>query len=194
MIRSTLRLVLFFSAVFVLSGCNHIEMPFFNGWTTAQETNTSSTVDINGVGDDVTSQRIMIKRAPFPADEYKRLQTSGNSTVKGTIAITYNGTRILGRQTRLYLNPVTSYSNQWYRESYLAGHKMEPSDKRLFNYLKFTASNTHGAFAFYGVPAGQYYVVGTVTCPACGNKAIRIARRVTVNGTNTVTVDLSKSL
>jgi hypothetical protein len=153
-----------------------------------------STVDVNGVGDDVTSQKIVIKRIAFPSDEYARLKTSGNSTVKGTIFVRYGDRQISGHQTRLYLNPVTSYSNQWYRESYLAGHKMEKSDSRLFNYLKFTASNNNGQFAFYGVPSGSYYVVGTVKCTECGGKNIRIARKVTVNGSNTVSVELGKTI
>ena len=174
-----------------LGGCNHIELPFFDNSTSDEQ---NSTIDINGIGDDVTSQKVLIKRIAFPADEYARLATTGNSTVKGTISIRYMGTSIYGSQTRLYLNPVTSYSNQWYRESYLGGHKMEKSDGKLFNYLKFTASNSNGQFAFYGVPAGQYYVVGTVTCTQCGGKHIRIARKVTVNGSNTVTVNLNKSI
>jgi hypothetical protein len=184
--------LLIFGLMVLTTGCGHYELPFFqkNG-TPGSEAN--STVDVNGVGDGVTSEKIVIKRIAFPADEYARLKTTGNSTVKGTISVTYNGQRLPGRQTRLYLNPVTSYSNQWYRESYLGGHKMGKSDPRLFNYLKFTASNGAGQFAFYGVAAGKYYVVGTVKCNECGGKNIRIARRVSVNGSNTVTVDLSKS-
>jgi hypothetical protein len=174
-----------------VGGCTHYEIPFLQGGQTRG--GDKSTVDVNGVTDGVTSENVVIKRIPFPVDEYARLKTTGNSTVKGNIAITYQGHRIPGRQTRLYLNPVTSYSNQWYRESYLGGHKMGKSDPRLFNYLRFTTSNRNGAFAFYGVPAGEYYVVGTVRCDACGGKNIRIARRVRVNGSNTVTVDLSKS-
>jgi len=193
MIRPFIRFLLAFSLLLSLSGCNHVELPFFNN-KTSQTQDGTSTVDVNGVGNDVTSQKIVIKRIAFPSDEYARLKTSGNSTVKGLIFVTYNGQQITGRQTRLYLNPVTSYSNQWYRESYLGGHKMEKVDKRLFNYLKFTASNSNGQFAFYGVPAGKYYVVGTVTCSQCGGKNISIARRVTVDGSNTISVDLSKSL
>jgi len=193
MIVKTIRLLFLFLLILTLNGCNHIELPFFHK-KASTPSGTESTVDIHGVGEDVSSQKIVIKRIPFPADEYARLKTSGNSTVKGIIALTYHGQTIAGKQTRLYLNPVTSYSNQWYRESYLGGHKMEPSDKRLFNYLKFTASGNDGRFAFYGVPAGQYYVVGTVTCPQCGGKNIRIARKVSVNGRNTVHVELIRSL
>lgn len=185
-----------FAALFMfvaLSGCNHIELPFFDH-AAPGEGNSTSTVDVNGVGDGVTSERVVIKRIAFPADEYARLKASGSSTVKGVIAVTYNGHQILGKETRLYLNPVTSYSRQWYRESYLGGHKMGKSDPKLFNYIKFTSSNVNGQFAFYGVPAGSYYVVGTIHCTSCGGRNIRIARKITVNGSNVATVDLSKSL
>jgi hypothetical protein len=182
-----LALVLLF-----VSGCTHYELPTLPGSNNIHK--KSSTVDVSGVDDKVTSKKIIVKRIPFPSDEYSELKTSGDSTVKGTIYISYNGHRITGRQTRLYLNPVTSYSNQWYRESYLAGHKMGKSSPKLFNYLKFTASNSSGEFAFYGVPAGSYYVVGTVKCSECGGKNVRIAKKVRVNGSNTVTVELGKSL
>ncbi len=192
--RVVLPSVLALFLLFSLSGCNHYELPILQKKNKPRPSDRSGVVDVHGVSDDVTSQNIVIKRIPFPDDEYSQLPTTGNSTIKGVIAITYNGRQILGRQTRLYLNPVTSYSNQWYRESYLGGHKMGKSDPRLFNYLKFTASNSNGQFAFYGVPKGSYYLVGTVQCSECGGRNVRIARRVTVNGSNTVSIDLSKSL
>ncbi len=190
-VRFLKNTILIFGLLFV-SGCTHYELPAIPGMHKTHKNNTS--IDVSGVGDDVTSKKIVVKRIPFPSDEYAELKTSGESTVKGTIYITHNGLKITGHQTRLYLNPVTSYSNQWYRESYLGGHKMGKSSPKLFNYLKFTASNGNGEFAFYGVPAGSYYVVGTVKCNECGGKNIRIAKKVRVNGSNTVTVELAKSL
>ncbi len=186
-----------FSVLFILmalSGCGHYELPFLTGDKKSSDPSSNGTVNVDGVNDGVSSEKLVIKRIPFPADEYQQLKTSGDGTVKGSISIIYNGREIPGQQTKLYLNPVTSYSNQWYRESYLGGHKMGKSDPRLFNYLKFTASNAGGQFAFYGVPAGRYYVVGTVKCTECGGKNIRIARKVTVKSSGTVTVLLRKSL
>jgi len=96
----------------------------------------------------------------------------------------------------LYLNPVTSYSKQWYYESYLGGHKMEKADNRLFNYLRFTSANSQGQFAFYGVPNGRYYLIGTVKCAGqCGYsipKNVRIATEVTINGNQIIQRDLSR--
>ncbi len=194
--KRIVKIFFFIVAVLMLDGCTHYEFPKLPGSSTYKKNNSTdeSRVDVSGVGEGVSAEKIVVKRIPFPADEYAELKTTGNSTVKGKIYITHNGTLINGHQTRLYLNPVTSYSNQWYRESYLAGHKMGKSDPRLFNYLKFTASDEEGNFAFYGVPAGSYYIVGTVKCDACGGKNIRIAKKIRVNGTNTISVDLSKSL
>jgi len=177
-----------------MSGCTHIELPAFGHRSSGKsDANTSSSrVDVSGVGEGVASESIVIRRIPFPADEYAQLKTMGEGVVKGTISVRLGDRTVPGRQTRLYLNPVTSYSKQWYRESYLAGHKMGKADPRLFNYLKFTASNDRGDFAFYGVPAGEYYVVGTVHCTECGGKNIRIAKRVRVGKRGTVTVNLTK--
>jgi hypothetical protein len=102
----------------------------------------------------------------------------------------------MGAGTRLYLNPATSYSDQWFHESYLGGYKMEKADSRLFNYLRFTAANSDGKFAFYGVPSGSYYLIGTVKCGTeCGYdtpKNIRIAKKVSVVGNQIVEKDLSR--
>lgn len=175
----------------ILGGCAHVELPIPGQSNKSPET---SKIDVSGVSDGVDSQRVVIPRIPFPVDEYATLKSMGDATVKGRIAIRVNGQRVAGRQTRLYLNPVTSYSNQWYRESYLGGHKMGKSDPRLFNYLKFTASDGNGDFAFFGVPAGSYYVVGTVKCNSCGGKNIRIAKKIRVGKSGTVTVQLEKAI
>jgi len=138
-----------------------------------------------------------MERITFPTDEYYRLARSGKGTVSGSIYI--NGTydnRVPGANTRLYLNPVTSYSKQWYHESYLGGYKMQKADARLFNYLRFTAADSNGKFAFYGVPSGSYYLIGTVKCgDQCGyasEKNIRLAAKVTIRGNQIVHKDLTR--
>jgi hypothetical protein len=136
-------------------------------------------------------------RIEFPESEYYRLPRTGKGTVKGSIYVKdYYDKRVLGASTRLYLNPITSYSEQWYEESYLGGYKMQEADPRLFNYLKFTASDKNGKFAFYGVPSGSYYLIGTVKCgEECGYesmKNIRIATKVTVRGNQIVEQDLTR--
>lgn len=141
--------------------------------------------------------RVKMERVRFPVAEYNRLAKVGKGTVKGNIFLKdAYAKRMPGRSTRLYLNPVTSYSKQWYDESYLGGYKMQKADSRLFNYLRFTASDKDGRFAFYGVPTGSYYLIGTVKCGSeCGYatpKSIRIATQVTVKGNQVIEKSLTR--
>jgi len=140
-----------------------------------------------------------MERIDFPVEEYKHIRKIGRSTVSGTVYLenSYTSDKVMGQKVKLYLNPVTSYSQQWYQESYLGGYKMSKSDPRLFNYLKFTMSNADGKFNFFGVPTGQYYLVGTMKCGAdCGfseNEVIRLVKEISV-GRGTTRVDLMKNV
>jgi len=204
--------------LFILSGCvqNDFALPSSSSsnhtntqapsWSSQSSEEDGENIDISdldegiseselGMTEEVAEQKM--KRIPFPVAEYNRYAGTGKGTIKGTIYVkNAYGEKVLGTGTRLYLNPVTSYSNQWYSESYVGGKKMEKADSRLFNYLKFTASDSNGAFAFYGVPSGSYYLIGTVECGTkCGfdtPKSIRIATRVSVSGNNVVEQDLSR--
>lgn len=193
-------------AMSLFTGCVQRDIPFNknrNFWA-----HTSSVDDVNISDDNLTESEMMITedgeenkmaRIEFPESEYYRLARTGKGTIKGTIYVKdYYDRRILGASTRLYLNPVTSYSEQWYEESYLGGYKMQEADPRLFNYLKFTASDQNGNFAFYGVPSGSYYLIGTVKCgEECGYdsmKNIRIATKVSVYGNQVVEQDLTRAV
>jgi hypothetical protein len=158
-----------------------------------------SDLDKNVISGDGTSTEQTMARIPFPEREYSSLARSGKGTIEGSIYLQdAYGTKIPGAKTRLYLNPVTSYSKQWYEHSYLGGHKMGRADSRLFNYLKFTASDDMGRFAFYGVASGRYYLIGTVECGTqCGYatpRKIRIATEVVINGNQVLEQDLSRGI
>ncbi len=199
--------------LFLLSGCNQPDLiiPPTSGGdsSTIQQNNQQnsnigptkkmqSTVDVSGLNSKVQTQEL-VARIPFPVDEYKKLPKSGNSTVRGTLyVVNAQGERIVGKRTRLYLNPVTSYSRQWYKESYLAGRKMGKADSRLFNYLRFSTSDTNGHFNFYNVPAGRYYLIGVVRCgQECGYNTIhniRVTKEISVGKKDLVIIDLNKQL
>jgi len=205
----------FFTMLFIFSGCvqREIVIPKHDsrqsqGNVWAQQTNVQEgeNVDISDLDQKLTEKETVItenaqqqkmERIAFPIAEYNRLPRSGKGTVKGSIYIKdAYGKRVIGAGTRLYLNPVTSYSKQWYTQSYIGGYKMQKADSRLFNYLRFTASNSSGDFAFYGVPSGKYYLIGTVKCGSeCGYsspKSIRITTQVSVYGNQIIQKDLSR--
>jgi len=193
----------------LFTGCAQNEVPLQHSKNTNNNwANQSSAddVDISDLDETLTESEMtmteegagnQMERIAFPASEYYSLQRMGKGTIKGSIYLkdAYDK-RIVGSGTRLYLNPVTSYSKQWYEESYLGGYKMQKADPKLFNYLKFTASDSNGVFGFYGVPSGSYYLIGTVKCgQECGYdsmKNIRIATRVSVQGNQIVEKDLTR--
>ena len=139
----------------------------------------------------------VMDRMPFPLDEYRSLKKIGRSTVSGRVYITNSITdkEINGSGLKLYLNPVTSYSTQWYNESYLSGYKMSKVDRRLYNYLKFSTSNSNGKFDFFGIPKGKYYLIGSMMCgEECGLSSpekIRLVKEIYV-GSGVTKVDLTK--
>lgn len=145
----------------------------------------------------VAERNEVMRRISFPVGEYNRLRKTGNSTVSGKVYLenAHTSLKVTKNKVKLWLNPVTSYSRQWYQESYLGGYKLSKTDKRLYQYLKFTYSNASGKFNFFGVPRGDYYLTGTISCgDECGyskTKSIRLVREISV-GAGVTTVDLMK--
>jgi hypothetical protein len=196
-------------ALWLMTGCVQRGLPQLpgdqngqtQGWGNSSEEDEEN-IDISDIDQNLTESGAVlaeetqkVPRIPFPVSEYNRLARVGKGTVKGQIYVTDGYDRkVYGRATRLYLNPKTSYSDQWYKESYIGGRKMQKADDRLFNYLRFTSSDANGNFAFYGVPSGSYYLIGTVKCgEECGYetpKNIRIATQVTVSGNQVVEKNL----
>lgn len=213
--KRVLQFLMVFSLLFLFTGCVQNEIVLTpqesqhpdKSW--GEQTNVENEdVDISDIDENLTESETKIteetmdkrvERIPFPVEEYRQLSTIGKGTIKGAIYLRdMYGERIPGSGTRLYLNPITSYSKQWYEESYIGGAKMQKADPRLFNYLRFTAADSEGNFAFYGVPSGSYYLIGTVKCGnECGYdtpKNIRIATTVNIRGNQIVQKDLAKSI
>lgn len=211
------KLLCFVVTIFIFSGCVQREVPipraktknsYVNTWGQQNNTEKEENVNVFDLDENITETKTNIEennaqqkmeRITFPIEEYNRLSRSGKGTVKGSIYMQdAYGKKVIGAGTRLYLNPLTSYSEQWYDQSYIGGHKMQKADSRLFNYLRFTASDTNGNFTFYGVPSGRYYLIGTVKCGReCGYsslKSIRIATEVSVHGHQVVQKDLSRMI
>ena len=141
-----------------------------------------------------------MQRMPFPVEEYAGIPKRGYSTVTGSVYVENSNSseKIMGQKVKLWLNPVTSYSNQWYEQDYLGGYKLSKIDKRIFNYMKLEYSKPDGTFRFSGIPRGDYYLVGSVKCTkACGlsmnDKKIRLVKRISV-GSGVMHVDLMKNV
>ncbi len=216
MFKNFLVLFSLFLSFFYFTGCvgepkipdKKIKQEHDNSNLWAEKTNIDKDVDSvdisdldknisSGVNETVIVDATIVQRIPFPIAEYQSLQRTGKGTINGYIFVEDSyGKKIYGKNSKLYLNPITSYSKQWYQESYIKGKKMSKADAKLFNYVKFTASGEDGRFAFYGVPTGGYYITGSVVCGfECGYdtpKNIRIATEVFLHGNEIVNQDINK--
>jgi hypothetical protein len=103
-------------------------------------------------------------RIPFNEDEYKQLPKVGTAVVRGQAFLKTRGGDVkTAAGSEVVLNPVTSYSLDWYGRGYLQGVRLEPSDTRLAAYMKTQTADGSGRFTFKNVPPGEYFVTTTVT-------------------------------
>ncbi len=213
MFKNILTIIFISSSLLYFTGCvgqpkvpdTKIKQEHNSGKLWAENKNVDAdadSVDISDLDKNISSGKVVstrgvVQRIAFPNSEYQSLVRTGKGTINGYIFVEdAYGKKIYGKNTKLYLNPITSYSKQWYQDSYIKGNKMSKADPKLFNYVKFTASGDDGRFAFYGVASGGYYLTGTVVCGyECGydvQKSIRITTEVYLHGNEIVNQDINK--
>jgi hypothetical protein len=107
-----------------------------------------------------------IPRIPFPESEYAELPSSGTGTVSGSAFLKIGGNVKAAAGERVILNPVTSYSKQWYMVSYLGNTHLEPPDERINKYIRTTKADAQGRFTFKNVPPGEYYIITVISWQA----------------------------
>ena len=141
--------------------------------------------------------RYIVQRIKFPEVEYTALKNSGNSKVFGQVfAKTRGGDVKIGAGNEVYLTPITSYSNQWYKESYLQGNQMTEGDIRQQQYIRKTISDGNGKFTFNNIPEGEYFVISHVTWEVPTTSYVKrnqgglIAQIIKVNNNDVVEVML----
>jgi hypothetical protein len=108
-----------------------------------------------------------ISRMSFPEHEYKNLAKSGSAVVKGQAFLKTRGGDVkVAAGNEVILNPVTSYSNEWYEKAYIQHNNLAQPDPRIFNYVMKTVADGSGKFMFKKVPPGQYFVTTVITWEA----------------------------
>lgn len=99
------------------------------------------------------------RNAPFIEAEYAPYKARGSGVIEGQ-AFSRNGLgevrAAAGRS--VYLNPVTSYSKEWWNAVVMSGRQIEPSDPRIDEFNRETKADISGSFKFEGLPPGEYYV------------------------------------
>ena len=99
------------------------------------------------------------KRVPFPESEYAGLKTDGSGVIIGQVFIeTRFGDRVPKAGAKVVLNPVTSYSTQWYKSTAVMKQRLENPDPRISGFIKEAVTDAEGRFRIVGIPAGEYYL------------------------------------
>lgn len=99
------------------------------------------------------------QRIPFPEAELASLVLKGDKIVTGTVFLVDQlDEKQLGGGSEVVLEPVSSYSQQWYDVKYLANRSIAKPDQRYEVYLKKTTADDAGRFSFSGVAPGNYFL------------------------------------
>ncbi|TFH87367.1 hypothetical protein EQG41_08185 [Billgrantia azerbaijanica] len=126
------------------------------------------------------------RQIAFPEAEYARLEKSGTASISGRLSL--NG--IVGAGETVSVAPVTTYSAEA-AEQALAGRAVEPADPRARAYTHATRTDANGRFRLTGLPAGEFYVSGSVVDPRSGKRHI-IIRQVSLGHGQSRQVDLRR--
>jgi len=103
------------------------------------------------------------QRIPFPVAEYESLVTSGEQVVSGQAFLTTNGGDVKrAAGVEINLNPVTSYSDQFFEYHCKGKGALTKADSRYLKYIKTEIGDADGRFKFSNVAEGDYYLVTTI--------------------------------
>jgi len=102
------------------------------------------------------------RQATFVQAEYDPYAGKGSGSIAGQAFLkTRAGDVKFGAGETVNLNPVTSYSTEWFERAVLAGEALETPDERAAPYRRSCIADGSGQFRFEQLPAGEYYLA----CP-----------------------------
>ncbi len=103
------------------------------------------------------------RQARFDPNEYKKFDKPGNSVLSGRIWLDLGpNVRVVPERCKVILQPITSYTVEWYEREVKKGAKLGPMDPRALAYRKTAFSDEKGRFVFKNLAPGRYYVVTRV--------------------------------
>jgi hypothetical protein len=136
------------------------------------------------------------RKAKFIESEYAPYAGEGTATLCGQAVVqTRRGEFKYGAGNEAYLNPVTSYSTEWYRVSVIGGRSLTKADPKALAYNRATRADGNGRFCFENIPSGDYYLVCPVVWAYGANSAKIVAMayvQVTVKEGETVNAVLTR--
>ncbi|WP_110643442.1 carboxypeptidase-like regulatory domain-containing protein [Salinicola sp. CPA57] len=178
MVAGNLRLSVLVLTMLVLAGCESLSTGSFQ---------------MPDIFDRSDSDETVVKRnIPFPAEEYARLEKNGTSAVQGRLTYeTSAGQTLIGAGETVSVAPATRYAAEA-ADVALSGRKIEPADPRAREYTHYAKTDDNGYFVVRNVPAGVFYVAGSVLLPGGESRSPIIIKQIELGKGQTRDVDLSR--
>ncbi|SDK88060.1 hypothetical protein SAMN05661010_00402 [Modicisalibacter muralis] len=129
------------------------------------------------------------RQVPFPAQEYAKLDKTGTATVSGRLFLETSSGVVPGAGETVSIAPATAYSAEA-AEVALSGRAVEPADPRAREYTHYVTTDARGYFQATGLPAGVFYIAGSVKPP--GSERRIIINQISLSEGETLEVSLSR--
>lgn len=100
------------------------------------------------------------RQTEFILEEYEPYGVLGTGVIEGQAFLwAEDGDLVHGAGKLVFMNPVTTYSTEWWERNVMNRIELEPSkDQRGRYYHWITIADGFGQFRFEGLPPGEYYL------------------------------------
>jgi hypothetical protein len=135
-----------------------------------------------------------VERLAFNEAEFAALPKIGTASVKGQIFARQRGGGVIkGAGSEIYLNPVTSLSQQWFDEAMKGNEMAGDADPRYLVAGRTAFADADGRFEFNNLPPGDYFVTGMIQWEAptqfgVARQGGRVINKVTAENGKTANV------
>ena len=100
---------------------------------------------------------VIPRHAPFVPSEYEPYDRPGTGSITGQAFLKTRGGEVrFCAGEPVSLNPVTTYSREWWNVVVLGRRELAPPDSRAERYHRTTIADAEGRFQFRNLPAGEY--------------------------------------
>lgn len=106
---------------------------------------------------------VLPRTAQFIESEYAPYGVKGDAEIKGSICDALPKGVKCPENVAVFINPVTTYSTEWWKKHWTGRNMISAADKRVAKYNVWTKTNEKGHFEFDDLAAGSYYI-GANTC------------------------------
>ena len=125
------------------------------------------------------------RKAAFIESEYAPYAGTGKAVIEGNACFELaDGSTKCFENADVFINPVTTYSDEWYNRGWAGKEFLAKADARALPFNKMIKTGKDGAFKFEGLQPGSYYVGAMVCMPQAADSkrcfCTRFASKVTM--------------